>query len=726
MNSVRYFCLYILVAAFVSLPARAASNAADSVANIPPAEAGKTNEKRQSDQPELAPAHEQIIEAAEIGKALNPTGQSQTKIDLKQMEKEGLVNLPQALSAVPGLMMQQSSAAGGSPIMRGMVGNQVLILVDGQRLNNAIWRTGPVQYLNALNLRAFDRIIVQHGADSERYGGGALGGVIKLHSHQADYSDDGFALHGQSTARYSSAADAKAASASGDVSFQRLALHLGADIEDLLNLRGGRNTGLQADSAFQRGDISASARFIPIAGHELRVRYVSLHQYHVRRPDKCTRDSQGQIIDCRQRLEQFIDLASLRWTRKNSGFFDQLQASLDVQNFHELTERQRWDKGRLERKRDQDLVLASQFFASHLITQLPFALLRLNLGGELSYDQVGSQAWRQPLSRSQIPRPPQYLGEADPSLATLADGSTYLSAGAFVQQQYFFSDAFNVDLSLRYNVYQASAPVSDRLPRGLQRSFSAPSASLAMEYQLAPWLSLGGKLVHAYRAPNLYDLSGRDFFGGGYEFAMANELGPEHLSGIEGISRLELGALQVTMSAYANLLHDLIVRQAQDFAGSSQVDGEQSFARVNAGLAYLYGFEGAFRLDLGSYAELYANAAYTFGQDISHDEALSRIAPLMGQLGLRGRPIKKLSLGSELFWALAQERLSSRDIADSRILDGGTPGYMFVDLFANYQLLDAMQISARLHNLFDADYRIHGSALNGAGVEGRVAIRLMF
>ena len=46
--------------------------------------------------------------------------------------------------------MQHTNYGGGAPIIRGLVGNQILVLVDGIRLNNAVYRLGPNQYLNTI------------------------------------------------------------------------------------------------------------------------------------------------------------------------------------------------------------------------------------------------------------------------------------------------------------------------------------------------------------------------------------------------------------------------------------------------------------------------------------------------------------------------------------------------------------------------------------------------
>jgi len=85
---------------------------------------------------------------------------------------------PEALTGTTGVFIQKTNHGGGSPFVRGLTGNQTLILQDGIRLNNATFRFGPNQYFNTIDAASVSKIEVARGTSSVQYGSDALGGVV--------------------------------------------------------------------------------------------------------------------------------------------------------------------------------------------------------------------------------------------------------------------------------------------------------------------------------------------------------------------------------------------------------------------------------------------------------------------------------------------------------------------------------------------------------------------
>ncbi len=96
-------------------------------------------------------------------------------IDKKEMEHFTKRTTPEMLMNMDGVFVQKTNHGGGSPFIRGLTGNQTLLLIDGIRLNNSVYRYGPNQYLNTIDIFTIDRMEVAKGTGSVQYGSDALG-----------------------------------------------------------------------------------------------------------------------------------------------------------------------------------------------------------------------------------------------------------------------------------------------------------------------------------------------------------------------------------------------------------------------------------------------------------------------------------------------------------------------------------------------------------------------
>ena len=102
-----------------------------------------------------------------------------TEQEIAQISPENTAVL---LLEVPGVRVQQSQGGGGSPVLRGFEANRVLLVVDGVRLNNAIFRSGHVHNALSVDPLTLSRAEVIFGPSSVGYGSDALGGVIHFYT----------------------------------------------------------------------------------------------------------------------------------------------------------------------------------------------------------------------------------------------------------------------------------------------------------------------------------------------------------------------------------------------------------------------------------------------------------------------------------------------------------------------------------------------------------------
>src|SRR5690606_19509544 len=78
----------------------------------------------------------------------------------------------------PGVYVQQTAHGQGSPYVRGLTGQQTVMMFDGIRLNNSTFRYGPNQYFFTIDSRTVQKLEVLRGAASTRYGSDAMGGAL--------------------------------------------------------------------------------------------------------------------------------------------------------------------------------------------------------------------------------------------------------------------------------------------------------------------------------------------------------------------------------------------------------------------------------------------------------------------------------------------------------------------------------------------------------------------
>ncbi|MEY2836207.1 MAG: hypothetical protein RLZZ557_1869, partial [Bacteroidota bacterium] len=176
-----------------------------------------------------------------------------------QLERQLSRTVPEALQGVPGVFVQKTNHAGGSPFVRGLTGNQSLILVDGIRLNNAIFRYGPNQYMTLIDPMIVDRIEVVKGTGSVQYGSDAMTGVINIHTQNLQFRDkpewkeklqsritgNGMETTWRPEIRYEG---------------KRFAFVVGADTKRFGDLKGGDTTGFQRPSGYQEKALDAKLK----------------------------------------------------------------------------------------------------------------------------------------------------------------------------------------------------------------------------------------------------------------------------------------------------------------------------------------------------------------------------------------------------------------------------------------------------------------------------------
>jgi len=310
---------------------------------------------------------------------------------------------------------------------------------------------------------------------------------------------------------------------------------------------------------------------------------------------------------------------------------------------------------------------------------------------------------------------------------TFADGSTYQSMAAFVQDEIKVSGPLSANLGLRYSWFDARATVDDPAT-GTVTVHSQPTALTGCAralYELTENFVVALGVGQGFRAPNIDDLTILGSFGSGFEVPNTN-LAPEqslnYEIGLKGQHRKFYGSLSYFLSNY----EDMIERDGGTFLGLEYLDNndngirdegeEDVFQRKNIGRARIQGLEAEGQILVSQAWTVFGNIAWIKGDNLIDGKPLRRIPPIKGKLGCEWKLKRNLWIEYYNMFATKQDRLAPGDIDDPRIPVGGTPGFVTFNLRGGIDFINWGNVTMALENITNEAYRLHGSGIDSPGV----------
>ncbi|NIP92405.1 MAG: TonB-dependent receptor plug domain-containing protein, partial [Akkermansiaceae bacterium] len=158
-------------------------------------------------EPQLLP--ENVVTASRTTEEAARTMSTLGVVTSDQFRQQGQRTIPEALGHIPGVMVQKTTHGHGSPFIRGFTGRQNLLLVDGVRINNSTFRSGPVQYWNTVDGFSMARMELVRSQGSVQYGSDALGGTLNVLTRDSGFLDaePGWFWGGSTLYRYDTNSD---------------------------------------------------------------------------------------------------------------------------------------------------------------------------------------------------------------------------------------------------------------------------------------------------------------------------------------------------------------------------------------------------------------------------------------------------------------------------------------------------------------------------------------
>lgn len=649
----------------------------------------------------------------------------------EELERTGERSLPRAIGKAAGVWIQESNLGGGSPVIRGLLGNQVLIMVDGVRLNDATTRFGPNQILNTIDPAVVERVEVIRGASSLLYGSDAIGGVIAIWTRRRAPANAGGppGVGGEVHARYDSAT----AGGSG-------ALQLDGAGEDLGVL--GIASGARWDDLTAGGDTEQPFTGYHSAGtfgsldwaldpeRTLRLTTMIHRDFNVPRTFQVV-PGFGQptapFVRFDFALQEREDALLTFDDRVGGALADRMQLRLFLRQYTEQRVRRRTGSSvqRFGETQVETVGLGADWYRDT-------SAGRWSWGLDLSNDQVDSFNLETDFA----------TGDQARTEGDFAPDARYTSFGAFVRNEIWLGERTDLTLGLRWSYFDFAF---DQPGLGRRHGdFDALTAAAELGRELSDAVGVTATVAQGFQAPNLEDLANDGEFAGGTEFANPNLDPAQSLMGELALEVLE-PQWSGTAALFVTRIDDYIGRHLLD-AGAPGVSGDETYLRANAGRVDLWGLELAGRRELGAPGTPWSvEGSASWVRARQYDATVDpntgtapldgvearRIPPVHGWLGLAWRGAERrprwLDEGQlALFWALDQNQLHPDDLTDPRIDPRGTDGWTTWNLEFGGPLAEDVRWGVSLVNLLDERYRVHGSGLDGPGRSFVVTLQARF
>ncbi len=697
---------------------------------------------------------EKIINMDEVVVSANKWEQKKSEvpneimsIDSKSISFQNSQTSADVLEQSGQVFVQKSQLGGGSPKIRGFSANSILIVVDGVRMNNAIYRSGNLQNVISIDPNALKNAEVVFGPGSVTYGSDALGGVMDFHTKSARYNATGGLLtKGSGVVRYSSANQEKTGHFDISLSGKKFSTFHSFSYSDFDDLRTGSNRpekypefGKRNTYVARVGDedillVNPDPDLQVPSGFE---QWSSIHKFKYKVSDNLDLGyglyfSNSSNIPRYDRLIEIKNDGSpanaewfygrQRWLMHHlraelfakNTLWDEAKLILAYQEVEESRNDRKFGDNQLRTRTEEVDV-----YSLNLEFDKSAKKGDLSYGIESVYNTVTSSGFRRDiLTDVKTPTTPRYP----------EGGSDYLSLATYAHRKYKVSEKWLVSAGLRYNFVKLTADVAENSSLGFEfdgfdLSNGAFNGSVGAVYGYEHRNNFSLLLSSGFRSPNIDDVGKVfDFTDGNVQVPNEN-LRPEYVYTLETGGTLFFGnSLKMEGVLFYSLVDNAMVRRDFQFKGQDSIvfDGalHKVQALVNTGRAFIYGGNLQLIVDLRRNLILKSSINYTYGKDKVNNEPLRHTTPVFGRTSL-SYTLKKFRY--DMYFVYNGNRLSD-DIPSIEIIDkphlytsDGSPGWYTANSKFSYQINPVLQVSGGIENIFDRHYRPYSNGISSAG-----------
>lgn len=665
-------------------------------------------------------------------------------ISKEKIEFQNFQTTADMLANSGALFVQKSQQGGGSPVIRGFEASRVLLLVDGVRMNNLIFRAGHLQNVITVDENFLETALVQFGPTSSLYGSDALGGSVNMITKSAKFGN-GFS--GNVNTRYSSANEEKSGYFDINYGATNFASLTAFSYNDFGDLRMGKKKNHNGDFFGERTTYVQTTdnvdvlttnnnKYLQVGSGYKQYNFMQKFTYLSKNNIKQNINFQYSTSSDINRYDRLTDKSStgLRSAEWYYGPQKRLLAvySLEKENLFTNTDfkldagYQNVEESRINRnfgsanRNNRIEKVGIYSLAANFETKLNKG--NLYFGIENYYDDLNSSAFRENINTGLITPLDSRYPNGDNNMMR---NDVYLSYSS----KRYKSTNFSMGGRIGYAILNSNIADNSVFPlpfSEIKQQNLTYSGNIGLVHNASENFIIKSNLSSGFRVPNIDDLAKIFESGAGTLIVPNKDLKPEQtVTGDLGfVLKSKTNAHQFDITYFYTQLYDAIVTDEFTFNGSNTYDfggGDvrNVIANQNLGKAFVTGFNGTIKTELTKNLQFNGSYNFTLGRVTTegNKRPLDHIPPYYGRLGFSYTPKWATFEAYMLFNGKKRLQDYSTSGEDNLVYApaNGMPAWETYNFKVGTKQIYNFTLFAGVENILDTQYRNFASGINAAG-----------
>lgn len=644
--------------------------------------------------------------------------------------------------------IQKSQMGGGSPMIRGFATNRVLLVVDGVRMNNAIFRGGNLQNVISLDPNAIENTEVVFGPGSVTYGSDAIGGVMSFNTLTPKLSVDGEPrVEGSALTRISSANWGKTGHIDLNLGYEKWGSVTSLTYSDYEDMRMGtdgpseflrrefprRVNGqdmmldnerplIQKPTRYSQVNLLQKFRYRPTDNWDLNLGVHYSTTTNIPRYDRLIERVNGHFRNAEWYYgpQQWFMTNFNATYYSDSKLFDQVKTTIAFQDYEESRNDRSFGNPNLRNREEHVRAYSMNFDFEKQLTEQS----TLFYGIEGVVNKVYSKAHVTNIIN----------GAISPTSTRYPDDSTWQSYAAFLNYKNNLSEKWTLTGGLRYNQYLIHADFTDRLVDfpfdKAEINNGAFTGSIGTVFRPTDSWKINGHISTGFRAPNIDDI-GKIFDSEPGSVIVPNpNLEPEYAYSFElGIQKVFANKLKLDVVGFYTLLDNAMARRDFTLNGRDSVMYDGTLSQVqaiqNVSSARVWGAQAKVELQLTPSLDITSNINFQEGEEEGPNGKkvpVRHVAPTFGSTHITYNPGKlKIDIYADYNGEIPYSDLALSERGKPHLYavnangNPHSPSWYTFNIKTLYQLSEKISLNFGIENITNQRYRPYSSGIAAPG-----------